>query len=229
MSNINLFSCFPPWKFGLILTLYENTCLGRYEWQRQRQILYRVFHRGYVFFACRWKPQCVLLCWNHTHSNQVRHWSPPLFKVWGWNYPHLIDNWLCNLTHRMEGKSPITGDLAAIFGPLFNLMSLQSVCPSKYLSVDREALFPMAPPCVPSWWLSAGQASYELHLFAVRWGLKYLAEPDRAVEPHYCFAYCAGFGQAVTMWVYDLILKEKFHKCAGEDIGAGNPCLHRAR
>lgn len=126
-----------------------------------------------------------------------------------------------------EGKSPIMSVFIVIFGPLFDLMLLQSVCLRKCLSVDQEALFPVAPPCVLSWWLSAGQAAYESHFYAVRYGRKSLAEPARVAEPCYCFAYSAAFLQAVIMWACGLILKEGFHECA-EDIGAGHPCLPRA-
>lgn len=151
-----------------------------------------------------------------------------LFKGQRWNYPHLIDNWPCKLTHCMGREIPIISELEAILGLFSNLMSLQSVCLSKCLSGDTEALFPMAPPCVPLRWLSAGQPPYKLHLFAAQDGFNYLAEPNRMVEPCYCFIYSAGFVSAVTMWVYRLIVKEKFHECAEEGMGAGNPCFCRA-
>lgn len=116
------------------------------------------------------------------------------------------------------------GALRAIFGRLFDSMLLQSVCLRKCLSVDQEALFPMAPPCVPLWWLSAGQAPYELHFYAVRYSLKSVAEPARGAEPCNCFAYSAAFLQAVITRACGLIPKEEFHECA-EDRGTSHPCL----
>lgn len=184
MSNIDLFSSFLSWQFLLVLTFHAHVCLDRYEWQCQRQILYCVFHCGYVFFACRWKSQRILLCWNHTDSNKVRHQNPPR-KGQIINWTHFLSIWLCNL-HCVGwgGGSPIIRDHTAISGPLLNLVSPQAGCISKYLAEDRGALFQTDPlRKSPLWWFSAGQSSCELHLFAVKYGLKYSSEPDHVVEP----------------------------------------------